>query len=87
MTTPTHQNALPLGSMLMEYRLDSVLGAEWTTLAALAAEARHDLQAARRPADGEAWRRALGPAVRTLIADGHVDEARHRLRAILGAPA
>jgi len=27
MTTPTHQNALPLGSMLMEYRLDSVLGA------------------------------------------------------------
>jgi serine/threonine protein kinase len=27
MTTPTHQNALALGSMLMEYRLDSVLGA------------------------------------------------------------
>src|SRR6476646_3174069 len=27
MTTPTHQNALPLGSMLMEYRLASVLGA------------------------------------------------------------
>jgi serine/threonine protein kinase len=27
MTAPTHQNALPLGSMLMEYRLDSVLGA------------------------------------------------------------
>ena len=27
MTTPVHQNALPLGSMLMEYRLDSILGA------------------------------------------------------------
>jgi len=27
MTTSTHQNALALGSMLMEYRLDSVLGA------------------------------------------------------------
>ena len=27
MTTPTHQNALPLGSTLMEYRLDSLLGA------------------------------------------------------------
>jgi serine/threonine protein kinase len=27
MTQPTHQNALPLGSMLMEYRLVSVLGA------------------------------------------------------------
>jgi serine/threonine protein kinase len=27
MTPPTHQNALPLGSMLMEYRLVSVLGA------------------------------------------------------------
>ena len=27
MTQPTHQNALPLGSMLMEYKLQSVLGA------------------------------------------------------------
>ena len=27
MAHPTHQNALPLGSMLMEYRLTSVLGA------------------------------------------------------------
>jgi serine/threonine protein kinase len=27
MTPPTHQNALPLASMLMEYRLESVLGA------------------------------------------------------------
>jgi hypothetical protein len=26
MAQPTHQNALPLGSMLMEYRLTSVLG-------------------------------------------------------------
>ena len=77
----------PAVTRALREHLDSVLGAEWTTLAALAAEARRDLQASRRPADGEAWRRALGPAVRTLIADGHVDEARHRLRAILGAPA
>jgi siroheme synthase-like protein len=77
----------PAVTRALREHLDSVLGAEWTTLAALAAEARRDLQAARRPADGEVWRRALGPAVRTLIADGHVDEARHRLRAILGAPA
>ena len=27
MAQPTHQNALPIGSMLMEYRLESVLGA------------------------------------------------------------
>jgi siroheme synthase-like protein len=77
----------PAVTRALREHLDSVLGAEWTTLAALAAEARRDLQAARRPADGEVWRRALGPAVRTLIADGRVDEARHRLRAILGAPA
>jgi siroheme synthase-like protein len=77
----------PAVTRALREHLDSVLGAEWTTLAVLAAEARHDLQAARRPAYGEAWQRALGPAVRTLIADGHVDEARHRLRAILGAPA
>jgi siroheme synthase-like protein len=74
----------PAVTRALREHLDAVLGAEWTTLAAIAAEARRDLQAARRPADGEAWRRALGPAVRTLIADGQVDEARHRLRAILG---
>jgi siroheme synthase-like protein len=77
----------PAVTRALREHLDSVLGAEWTTLAALAAEARRDLQAARRPADGETWRRALGPAVRTLIVEGHVDEARHRLRVILGAPA
>ncbi|MFI5077790.1 MAG: bifunctional precorrin-2 dehydrogenase/sirohydrochlorin ferrochelatase [Vicinamibacteria bacterium] len=77
----------PAVTRALREHLDSVLGAEWTTLAAIAAEARRDLQAARRSADGEAWRRALGPAVRMLIADGQVDEARHRLRAILGVPA
>ena len=76
----------PAVTRALREHLDSVLGVEWSTLAAIAAEARRDLQAARRPADGDAWRRALGPAVRTLIVDGQMDEARHRMRAILGVP-
>jgi precorrin-2 dehydrogenase/sirohydrochlorin ferrochelatase len=76
----------PAVTRALREHLDSVLGAEWTTLAALAAEARRDLHAARYPTTGETWRRALGPAVRALIVDGRVDDARHQLRAILGVP-
>jgi precorrin-2 dehydrogenase/sirohydrochlorin ferrochelatase len=65
--------------------LEAALGPEWATLAALAAEARRDLRAARRAADGETWRRALGADVRTLLAEGRADEARTRLRERLGA--
>jgi len=77
----------PAVTRALREHLDSVLGAEWTTLAALAAEARRDLHAVRGPVMGDAWRRALGPAVRALIADGRVDDARGQLRAILGLPA
>jgi siroheme synthase-like protein len=67
---------------LREY-LDGELGEEWTALGELAATARRDLRAAGRAADAETWRRALGAEVRTLLAEGRLEEARGRLRAQL----
>jgi siroheme synthase-like protein len=64
---------------LREY-LDAVLGPEWAALGELAADARRELRASGRAADAAAWRRALGADVRELLAAGHVDEARRRVR-------
>jgi precorrin-2 dehydrogenase/sirohydrochlorin ferrochelatase len=67
---------------LREY-LDVAVGAEWAALGELAATARLDLRAAGRAADAETWRQALGADVRALLAEGHVEAARGRLRARL----
>jgi precorrin-2 dehydrogenase / sirohydrochlorin ferrochelatase len=72
--------ASPALTRALREHLDGVLGPEWATLGELAASARRDLRATGRAADAEAWRRALAPDVRALVAEGRVDEARGRLR-------
>jgi siroheme synthase-like protein len=72
--------ASPALTRALREHLDGALGSEWTALGELAAAARVELRAAGRAADADAWRRALGSDVRGLLAAGHVDEARERLR-------
>ena len=71
----------PALTRALREHLDATLGPEWAALGELAAEVRRELRAAGRSADGDAWRRALAPDVRELLADGRVDEARSRMRA------
>jgi siroheme synthase-like protein len=78
--------ATPALTRALREHLESALGAEWATLAELAAEARRELRAAGRAADGETWRRALASDVRALVADRRVDDARRELRARLAMP-
>ena len=67
--------------------LEGYLGAEYAILADIAGEARRELRAAGRAATAEAWRRALGPETRRLIAAGGREAARRHLLDCLGAPA
>jgi precorrin-2 dehydrogenase/sirohydrochlorin ferrochelatase len=66
----------PALTRALREHLDATLGPEWAALGELAAEVRRELRAAGRSADGDAWRRALAPDVRDLLATGRVDEAR-----------
>ena len=75
--------ASPALTRALREHLDGVLGPEWVTLGELAATARRELRAAGRAADAEAWRQALAPDVRALVAEGRVLDARDRLRARL----
>jgi precorrin-2 dehydrogenase/sirohydrochlorin ferrochelatase len=79
--------ATPALTRLLRDHLETVLGAEWAALGEVAAEARRELRAAGRAADGERWRRALGPDVRALLAGGRREEARRLLQARLEASA
>lgn len=72
--------ASPALTRALREHLDATLGPEWAPLGELAAEARRELRAAGRSADGEAWRRALASDVRELLAAGRADEARCRVR-------
>lgn len=67
--------------------LEAHLTAEYATLAEIAAEVRRELRAAGRVATAEAWRRALGPAVRRLIVERGRDEAKRGLLERLGVAA
>ena len=78
-TTPALTRAL-------REHLEGALGPEWGALAEMAAEARRELRASGRGADGATWRRALAPDVRALVADDRLDEARRELRTRLAMP-
>jgi precorrin-2 dehydrogenase / sirohydrochlorin ferrochelatase len=78
--------ATPALTRALREHLESALGPEWGALAELAAEARRELRAAGRAADGETWRRALAADVRALVADLRLDDARRELRARLAMP-
>jgi siroheme synthase-like protein len=73
----------PALTRALREHLDAVLGAEWTTLAELAAQARRELRAAGRSPDAGAWQHALATDVRELLAAGRPGEARERMRARL----
>jgi precorrin-2 dehydrogenase/sirohydrochlorin ferrochelatase len=79
--------ATPALTRLLRDHLETVLGPEWAALGDIAVDARRELRAAGRMADGERWRRALGADVRALLADGRHEEARRRLRECLEKPA
>jgi siroheme synthase-like protein len=79
--------ASPALTRALREHLEAALGPEWATLAELAAEARRELRAAGRAADGSLWRRALDADLRELIVARRVDEARRRLRERLEIPA
>jgi siroheme synthase-like protein len=79
--------ATPALTRALREHLDGALGPEWAALAELAAEARRELRASGRSADGETWRRALADDVRALVAARRLDEARRELRARLAMPA
>ena len=78
--------ATPALTRALREHLEAALGAEWGTLAELAAEARRELRARGGGADGEKWRRALAADVRALVAERRLDEARRELRARLAMP-
>jgi len=64
--------------------LENYLTEDYATLASIAAEARREVKAAGTPVTADAWRRALGPEVRRLIAERGRDDAKQRLLEILG---
>ena len=67
--------------------LDAYFTAEYATLAAIAAEVRREVRAAGQAVTADAWQRALGPEVRELIVERGRDDAKRRLRELLGVPA
>ena len=77
----------PALSRAVREELEGYFTAEYATLATLAAEARRELRAAGRAVTAEAWRRALGPEVRRIIAERGRDTAKLRLLELLGVEA
>jgi precorrin-2 dehydrogenase / sirohydrochlorin ferrochelatase len=76
--------ASPALARAIREELEAYLTDDYTTLAAIAAEARREVRAAGKPVTADAWRRALGPEVRRLIVERGRDDAKHRLLEILG---
>jgi precorrin-2 dehydrogenase/sirohydrochlorin ferrochelatase len=64
--------------------LERHVGQDLALLAEIVAEVRRDLRVLGRPANGEAWRRALDAPLRRLVAEGRRTEARRRLLQQLG---
>jgi precorrin-2 dehydrogenase / sirohydrochlorin ferrochelatase len=67
--------------------LETYFTDDYRVLARLAGEARRELRESGATADADAWRRALDPALRRLIAEGREGEARARLLGRLRAGA
>jgi siroheme synthase-like protein len=64
--------------------LTAFLDEGYAPLGELLANARSELRAAGQRIDPEAWQRAIDARLRTLIAQGRIEEARSRLRKALG---
>lgn len=77
--------ASPALSRAVREELEAHLTEEYAVLAEVAAEVREELRRRGRLPGAEAWRAALGPALRTLVAAGKREEARAYLLERLGA--
>jgi siroheme synthase-like protein len=65
--------------------LEAYLTDDYVALAEIVGDVRRQLRVRRRSPSAETWRRALGPDLLALVADGRGDEARRRLLERLGA--
>ena len=75
----------PALARVVREELEGLLPPDYADLAAIVAEVRRSLRARDAAPAWDAWRDALGPDVRELIASGRTDEARTRLLERLGA--
>jgi precorrin-2 dehydrogenase / sirohydrochlorin ferrochelatase len=82
-TVSTGGHSPALASWLRS-RFDEELGEEYEVLLDLLAEARTELRAEGRSTEGLDWQGALDSGMLDLVRDGQTDEARERLRTLLG---
>jgi hypothetical protein len=64
--------------------LTAFLDEDYAPLTDLLAEIRAEVRAANLRVDPETWQNAIDARLRTLVAQGRVDEARDHLRQTLG---
>ncbi|HEU0073708.1 MAG TPA: bifunctional precorrin-2 dehydrogenase/sirohydrochlorin ferrochelatase [Dehalococcoidia bacterium] len=76
--------ASPAMARRLRQELTAFLDEDYAPLTELLAEVRGEVRAAGLTVDGEAWQDAIDATLRTLVAQGRIDEARVRLRAALG---
>jgi len=77
--------ATPALARAVREKLETQIGKEYGSLAAVVAQVRRELRARGHRVDAATWRRALDAPLRRLVARGRRAEARRRLLARLGA--
>lgn len=76
--------ASPAMARRLREDLTAFLDEDYAPLTELVAEVRAEVRAASLTIDTEAWQSAIDATLRTLVAQGRIDEARDRLRTALG---
>ncbi len=76
--------ASPAMARRLREDLTAFLDEDYGPLTDLLAEARAEVRAAKLQLDPEAWQAAIDATLRTLVAQGRLDEARRRLHTALG---
>jgi precorrin-2 dehydrogenase/sirohydrochlorin ferrochelatase len=76
--------ASPAMARRLREELTAFLDEDYAPLTDLLAEIRAEVRAANLRVDPETWQSAIDARLRTLVAQGRVDEARDRLRQALG---
>ena len=76
--------ASPAMARRLREELTAFLDEDYAPLTELLAEVRAEVRAAKLKVDPEKWQSAIDATLRTLVAQGRLDEARDRLRLALG---
>jgi siroheme synthase-like protein len=76
--------ASPAIARRLREELTAFLDEDYAPLIELVAEVRAEVRAASLTIDAETWQSAIDATLRTLVAQGRIDEARDRLRTALG---